>query len=204
MKKTITSALLTLALVGFANAAPPVPQPPQDIKVSSAYIFNLKRELADLSAEARKTQAENVGYRNALIAARKQVETLKKENKVLDDKVLAFEGAEIVAREVEDIKPTLTSPPKVDTPKAKPVKELTRRQKRKALRDNRSAVSIKLEMAAAYTKEFDSNKDGGVSVSERPDRNDYAAFLKKMHKKNYPHLYREDGTRTNQPVKKSK
>jgi len=203
MKKTITSALLTLALVGFANAAPPVPQPPQDIiKVSSAYIFNLKRELVNLSAEARQTQAENVGYRNALIAARKQVETLKKENKVLDDKVLAFEGAEIVAREVGS--PPKVDTPKVDTPKAKPVKELTRRQKRKALRDNRSAVSIKLEMAAAYTKEFDSNKDGGVSVSERPDRNDYAAFLKKMHKKNYPHLYREDGTRTNQPVKKSK
>ena len=59
MKKTITSALLTLALVGFANAAPPAATKPESVPVKVETVDSLKAE----------------------------VEALKKENQILKDKI---------------------------------------------------------------------------------------------------------------------
>jgi hypothetical protein len=56
-----------------------------------------------------------------------------------------------------------------------------------------SPATQKQQIAAAYLKEFDVNKDGRVTRDENPDRNRRNAFYNKMHKKNYPHLYDEDG-----------
>ena len=59
MKKTITSALLTLALVGFANAAPPAATKPESVPVKVETIESLKVRVAALTSEVTVLQRAN-------------------------------------------------------------------------------------------------------------------------------------------------
>ena len=59
MKKTITSALLTLALVGFANAAPPAATKPNSAPVKVETIESLKVKVAALMSEVTVLQLAN-------------------------------------------------------------------------------------------------------------------------------------------------
>ena len=171
MKKTITSALLTLALVGFANAARPIVQNPsvtvgpakpfvaQDSKVLYANIFKLKTDLANMAQMQKQSEQENGLLTKYLGDARKQVETLKKENNVLKDKI---------KKATEDIQPTLASPAEVSKKVFPRHQEVTRQK-----------------LQEAYVKAFDLNKDGQVSIKETPNRKQRNEFLHNFQNDNY-------------------
>jgi len=73
MKKTITSALLTLALVGFANAAPPSSTKPNSVPVKVETVDSLKVRVAALMSERDALQRALAEHQVA--------------NKILKDKI---------------------------------------------------------------------------------------------------------------------
>jgi len=66
MKKTITSALLTLALVGFANAAPPAATKPESVPVKVETVDSLKAEVKALKKENESLKLKNLNLRKLL------------------------------------------------------------------------------------------------------------------------------------------
>ena len=78
MKKTITSALLTLALVGFANAAPPAAETVDSLKAKvEALLANnqiLKDKIKELTPSKAKAKAKDVVKRRNTVVTRKQLQ----------------------------------------------------------------------------------------------------------------------------------